>query len=63
MHIDGRLAERRLVNAAEVLPVPDAGPLDPAAIIGDAVATPCPAPAERGRLRAAGTVAVFGGGG
>ncbi len=63
MHIDGGLAEQLLVNASEVLPVPDAVPLDQAAIIGDAVATPYHALVERGGLCPGETVAVFGCGG
>ena len=51
MHIDGGLAELLLVNATELLPVPDAVPLEQAAIIGDAVATPSPALAGRGGRR------------
>lgn len=63
MHIDGGLAERVVVDAASLLPVPDGVPLEQAAIIGDAVATPYHALVERGGLRPGEDVAVFGCGG
>lgn len=63
MHVDGGLAEFLSVDATSVIAVPDSVPLDQAAIISDAVATPYHALVDRGALRAGETVAVFGAGG
>jgi threonine dehydrogenase-like Zn-dependent dehydrogenase len=63
MHLDGGLAERLAVAARAVVPVPDELPLDQAAIVADAVATPYHALVERGGLRPGETVAVYGCGG
>jgi len=63
MHIDGGMAEYIAVDAAAVVAVPDEVPLEQAAIISDAVATPYHALVDRGALRAGETVAVFGAGG
>jgi D-arabinose 1-dehydrogenase-like Zn-dependent alcohol dehydrogenase len=63
MHVDGGLAEYVAVDAAAVIPVPEPVPLEQAAIISDAVATPYHALVDRGALRAGETVAVFGAGG
>ena len=63
MHVDGGLAECLAVSASSIIPVPDAVPMEQAAIISDAVATPYHALVERGALRAGESVAVFGCGG
>jgi len=63
MHADGGLAEFLAVDASAVVTVPDAVPLEQAAIISDAVATPYHALIDRGALRPGETVAVFGAGG
>lgn len=63
MHADGGLAGYLAADASSIIPVPDAVPLEQAAIISDAVATPYHALIERGALRAGESVAVFGCGG
>lgn len=63
MHVDGGLAEYLAADASNVIPVPDAVPLEQAAIISDAVATPYHALVDRGGLRAGESVAIFGTGG
>ena len=63
MHVDGGLAEYLAADGSSIIPVPDGVPLEQAAIISDAVATPYHALVERGALRAGESVAVFGCGG
>jgi threonine dehydrogenase-like Zn-dependent dehydrogenase len=63
MHVDGGLAEFLVADASDLIPIPDGVPMEQAAIISDAVATPYHALVERGQLRTGETVAVFGCGG
>lgn len=62
-NVDGAYAEYVVVPAAELVPVPDAIPLEQACVIADAVSTPYHAVTRRGRVRAGDVVAVVGCGG
>ncbi len=62
-NIDGAYAEYVTVPAAELVPVPEAIPLEQASVIADAVSTPYHAVTRRGKVRAGDQVAVVGCGG
>jgi propanol-preferring alcohol dehydrogenase len=62
-HLDGAYAEYVAVPAKDVLPLPDAIPLEEASIIADAISTPYHAVKNRARVRPGDTVVVFGCGG
>jgi len=62
-NVDGAYAEYVAVPAAELVPVPEAIPLEQACVIADAVSTPYHAVTRRARVRAGDVVAVVGCGG
>lgn len=62
-NMDGAYAEFVTVPAAELVPVPDALPLEQACVIADAISTPYHAVKNRGRVRPGDSVAVVGCGG
>jgi D-arabinose 1-dehydrogenase-like Zn-dependent alcohol dehydrogenase len=62
-NVDGAYAEYVVAPAAELVPVPDAIPLEQACVIADAVSTPYHAVTRRGRVKAGDVVAVVGCGG
>jgi 2-desacetyl-2-hydroxyethyl bacteriochlorophyllide A dehydrogenase len=63
IQVDGGLAEFMVTPAAFLVPLPDEVGFEVGGIVGDAVATPFHALADRAQLRAGETVAVFGVGG
>ena len=63
IHVDGALAEYMVTPAATLVALPAEVSFDVGGILTDAVATPFHALADRARLRAGETVAVFGVGG
>ncbi len=62
-NIDGGYAEFVVVPARELIPVPDALPLEQASVIADALSTPFHAVRNRARVQVGETVAVVGCGG
>lgn len=62
-HFDGAYAEYVAVPAKDVLHLPDAIPIEEAAIIADAVSTPFHAVKNRARVQPGDSVVVFGCGG
>jgi 6-hydroxycyclohex-1-ene-1-carbonyl-CoA dehydrogenase len=62
-NIDGAYAEYVVVQAAELVPVPETIPLEQACVIADAVSTPYHAVTRRGKVRPGNVVAVVGCGG
>ncbi|MEW6249916.1 MAG: zinc-binding dehydrogenase [Planctomycetota bacterium] len=62
-HFDGAYAEYVVVPAKDVVLLPDAIPLEEAAIIADAVSTPYHAVKNRAQVKPGDTVVVFGCGG
>ena len=62
-HFDGAYAEYVAVPAKDVLGLPDAIPLEEAAIIADAISTPYHAVKNRAQVKPGDTVVVFGCGG
>ncbi|MBI1723907.1 MAG: zinc-binding dehydrogenase [Gemmatimonadetes bacterium] len=62
-NIDGAFAEYVVVPERDLVPVPDALPLQQACLIADAISTPYHAVKRRGRVTAGDTVAVVGCGG
>ncbi|MBI4351844.1 MAG: zinc-binding dehydrogenase [Elusimicrobia bacterium] len=62
-HMDGAFAEYLTVSEKDVIPLPDGIPLEEAAIITDALATPFHALKNRADLKPGDTIAVFGCGG
>lgn len=62
-HFDGAYAEYVAVPAKDVLALPDAVPLEEAAIVADAISTPYHAVKNRAQVRPGDTVVVFGCGG
>ncbi len=62
-HVDGGYAERLVVPAKDLVPVPEGLDLEACAIIADALSTPYHAVVHRGEVRPGQTVAVFGCGG
>ncbi|MDO8804628.1 MAG: zinc-binding dehydrogenase [Elusimicrobiota bacterium] len=62
-HINGAFAEYLTVSEKDVIPLPDEIPLEEAAIITDALATPFHALKNRANLKPGDVIAVFGCGG
>jgi 6-hydroxycyclohex-1-ene-1-carbonyl-CoA dehydrogenase len=62
-HFDGAYAEYVAVPAKDVLALPDAIPLEEAAIIADAISTPYHAVKNRAQVKPGDTVVIFGCGG
>lgn len=62
-NIDGGYAEFVVVPARELIPVPEALPLEQASVIADALSTPFHAVRNRARVQVGETVAVVGCGG
>ncbi|MBI5368102.1 MAG: zinc-binding dehydrogenase [Planctomycetes bacterium] len=62
-HVDGAFAEFVKAPAKDAIRLPEEIPLEPAAIIADAISTPYHAVVNRGKVRAGDSVVVYGCGG